>query len=74
MYFKFNKTNDDIKVLIFDGEKDLDFDYIKMINLLYNKGIIDPSVFEGQFLQEEIDRINSIVKEITDKIIIKEES
>lgn len=72
MKFKFKKENEDIKVSIYHEETDYDFDYIKMINILYNEKVIEPADFEGNFSEEEINNINEFVKEISDKIVLTE--
>ena len=73
MKLKFKKDNDNIKVSISDNETIFDFDYIRMINILYNEHVIEPADFEGDFSEEEINSINMFVKEISDKIVSAEQ-
>lgn len=70
MKLKFKKDNDDVKVLISDKETISDFDYIKMINILYNEHVIEPADYEGDFSEEESNNINMFVKELSDKIVL----
>lgn len=69
MKFKFVKEEENVRVLISDENMDFEFDYIRMINTLYVKRTIEDSVFEGLFLQDEIDCLKSFVQELSEKII-----
>lgn len=74
MKLKFIKENDDVKVRILDKEEDIDFDYIKMINILYNEKTIAPAIFEGEFSKEETEKINSFIEEMLEKIVSSSQS
>lgn len=66
MKLVFEKDSDNVNVSICDKETISDFDYIKMINILYNEKIIEPSIFGEGFSEDEITNINAFVSEISE--------
>lgn len=64
-----SKEGDECKVLLKDSDdKEIEFDYIKMIEMLYTEKKLDPTEFSEGFLDEEKESINNLVNDINNKV------
>lgn len=69
MKLRFTKENDNMQVHILNGNKLIDFDYICMINMLYNDRNLESSEFLGEISADEKTNIEEMLNEISQKVI-----
>ena len=66
-FYKENETNY-VKILTKE-EQEIDFDYVEMIRHIFNdKGIEEPLITD-EYLDEEKESINNLIKEISENLI-----
>lgn len=68
MKFEFSKVEDCIipKIITTDGK--CEFDYVRMVNFLYQDRVIEPSEFLDGFSGEEKENIEKLLREISEVI------
>lgn len=51
-------------VKIFHNDREIEFDYVEMIKLLYKEKIMDDPIIDDKISKEQRDILNNMVKEI----------
>ena len=71
-FFKNEETDIIVKLLLEEYEQD--FDYIKMIEYLYNQNVLEEPVFDDQITEEERVKINQMISKITEVVTARSEA
>lgn len=66
------EENQNIQIQLVTGTSTIDFTYIEMIKDLIKNNEIETPIFEGDISEEEKDRLNAMLKKISESIIEKE--
>jgi hypothetical protein len=71
MQLKMIRNVDNTTKIIISSKKGetLDFDYVKMVNILYEEKCIDKVEFEGEFLEDEKEKLKLLISNISTLII-----
>lgn len=71
MKLKFVKENDNVEAYIVNGDAEIQFEYIKFIELLYSREELESTEYIGDITEQEKAQIDEMISEINNKVIRK---
>ncbi len=73
MQLIFKREDENLSIEIKEGVSTIEFDYVEMIKKLIDSKELEETIFEGDISEEEMGKINEMVKKINEAVPTVEE-